>query len=99
MLKIRALNRELSSDEDAPTVRREAQVRSCLIMFRIELIYFFAGGDSFGLISQSFEITMREKLRRGRKAAFAGHQRKHSSTRKRWGSSKNYVYTEILVLR
>lgn len=27
MLKIRALNREASSDEEAPVIRREAQVR------------------------------------------------------------------------
>lgn len=40
MLKIRALNRESSSDEDVPVIRREAQVKKFGIASSLDLTFF-----------------------------------------------------------
>lgn len=55
MLKIRALNRDSLSDEDAPTIRKEAQViksRKSLIFSSIfiQFFYGFLGRNCFGFV-------------------------------------------------
>lgn len=45
MLKIHALNRDSSSDEDAPGIRREAQVRNKLFLINLEVIYYHEISD------------------------------------------------------
>lgn len=52
MLKIRALNRESSSDDDAPAIRREAQVKTIQNNYLSCLAYSFfpAGRNRFGYL-------------------------------------------------
>lgn len=51
MLKIRALNKESSSDEDVPVIRREAQVKNVSQKIDFFLNYInILGRDCFGTL-------------------------------------------------
>lgn len=55
MLKIRALNRESSSDEDAPSIRKEAQVLLAHFTLYNTFYSLIIGGNNTRPVQQGFK--------------------------------------------